>query len=70
MANITYELSPLLRATAVDIHAPVVEPESQRSHAAIAFSGELFPYALIIVASGILVLGLAGIVYICVSWSR
>ncbi|OXU31282.1 hypothetical protein TSAR_011025 [Trichomalopsis sarcophagae] len=70
MSNITYDLSPLLRATAVDIHAPVMEPEPARTHTAVAFSGEVFPYALIIIAFVILVLGIAGIIYICVSWSR
>ncbi|XP_014233945.1 cadherin-99C isoform X2 [Trichogramma pretiosum] len=70
MSNITYDLSPILRATAVDIHAPVMEPEPQRSHTAIAFSGEVFPYALIAIAFVILFLGIAGIIYICVSWSR
>ena len=73
VSQITYTLSPLVRATAVDVHAPVMEPEQQRTHhthTAIAFSGEVFPYALIIIALVILVLGIAGIIYIWVSWSR
>lgn len=70
MSNITYDLSPLVRATAIDIHEPVMEPEPVRTHTAVAFSGEVFPYALIVIAFVILVLGIAGIIYICVSWSR
>ncbi|XP_058794818.1 cadherin-99C isoform X2 [Phymastichus coffea] len=70
MSNITYDLSPLVRATVVDVHAPIMEPEPARTHTAIAFSGEVFPYALIVIAFVILVLGIAGIIYICVSWSR
>jgi protocadherin-15 len=37
---------------------------------AIAVSWEVFPYALIVIACIILVLGIVGIIYICISWSR
>ncbi|XP_053978004.1 cadherin-99C isoform X1 [Hylaeus volcanicus] len=70
MTNITFDVSTLVRATAIDIHAPVIPPEPVRTQTAIAFSGEVFPYALIIIACVILILGIAGIIYICVSWSR
>ncbi|XP_006563686.2 cadherin-99C isoform X2 [Apis mellifera] len=70
MSNITFDVSTLVRANAIDIHAPVMPPEPIRTQTAIAFSGEVFPYALIIIACVILILGVAGIVYICVSWSR
>lgn len=70
MSNITFDVSTLVRANAIDIHAPVMPAESVRTQTAIAFSGEVFPYALIIIACVILILGIAGIVYICVSWSR
>lgn len=70
MSNITYDVSPLIRATAIEIHAPVMPSEPVRTQTAVAFSGEVFPYALIIIACIILVLGIAGIIYICVSWSR
>ncbi|XP_014216092.1 cadherin-99C [Copidosoma floridanum] len=71
MTNVTEGLAGLVRAaTALEVHAPVVEPELVRSHTAVAFSVEVFPYALILIACVILVLGIAGIIYICVSWSR
>lgn len=70
MSNITFDVSTLVRANAIDIHAPVMPPEPIRTQTAIAFSGEVFPYALIIIACVILILGVAGIIYICVSWSR
>ncbi|XP_076678617.1 cadherin 99C isoform X2 [Andrena cerasifolii] len=70
MSNITFDVSTLVRANAIDIHAPVMPPEPVRTQTAIAFSGEVFPYALIIIACVILILGIAGIIYICVSWSR
>ena len=70
MSNITFDVTTLVRANAIDIHAPVMPPEPVRTQTAIAFSGEVFPYALIIIACVILILGIAGIIYICVSWSR
>ncbi|XP_043479198.1 cadherin-99C [Leptopilina heterotoma] len=70
MSNITYDVSPLIRATAIEIHAPVMPSEQVRTQTAVAFSGEVFPYALIIIACIIFVLGIAGIIYICISWSR
>jgi len=70
MSNITFDVSTLVRANAIDIHAPVMPPEPVRTQTAVAFSGEVFPYALIIIACVILILGIAGIIYICVSWSK
>ncbi|XP_032667356.1 cadherin-99C isoform X2 [Odontomachus brunneus] len=70
MSNITFDVSTLIRANAINIHAPVMTPEPVRTQTAVAFSGEVFPYALIIIACVILILGIAGIIYICVSWSK
>lgn len=71
MSNITEGLAGIVQtATATDVHAPVTDPEPMRAHTAVTFSGEVFPYALILIACVILVLGIAGIIYICVSWSR
>lgn len=70
MSNITFDVSTAVRANAIDIHAPVMTPEPVRTQTAIAFSGEVFPYALIIIACVILILGIAGIIYICISWSK
>lgn len=70
MSNITFDVSTLVRANAIDIHAPVMPPEPVRTQTAIAFNAEVFPYALIVIACVILILGVAGIIYICVSWSK
>ncbi|XP_043289461.1 cadherin-99C isoform X2 [Venturia canescens] len=71
MSAITFDVSTQIRANAIDVHEPVVLTEQPvRTQTAIAFSGEVFPYALIIIACLILFLGIAGIIYICVSWSR
>ncbi|KAG8256727.1 hypothetical protein J6590_063040 [Homalodisca vitripennis] len=68
MSNITVEVAATLQASASSIHAPVhVTPVRT---AVVAVQWEVFPYALIIIASLILILGTAGIVYICISWSR
>ncbi|KAG8040868.1 hypothetical protein G9C98_001856 [Cotesia typhae] len=72
MSALIFDVSTAVRANAIDIHAPVTAPEQPTivTPIAVAFSGEVFPYALIIIACVILVLGVAGIIYICISWSR
>ncbi|KAG8223912.1 hypothetical protein J437_LFUL001992 [Ladona fulva] len=67
VSNITFDLSGNLKATASGIHGPLM---ILRTKAAILVSWDVFPYALIVIACIILVLGLVGIIYICVSWSR
>ncbi|XP_071438739.1 cadherin-99C isoform X2 [Hetaerina americana] len=67
ISNITFELSGNLKATASGIHGPLMV---QRTKAAILVSWDVFPYALIVIACIILVLGIVGIMYICVSWTR
>ncbi|XP_034940694.1 cadherin-99C [Chelonus insularis] len=71
MSTLIFDVSTAIRANAIDVHAPVTASEpTVITPIAVAFSGEVFPYALIIIACVILVLGIAGIVYICISWSR
>ncbi|XP_026273024.1 cadherin-99C [Frankliniella occidentalis] len=67
VSNITLDVSANLQATATAIHEPYVVA---RHKTAVAVSWEVFPYALIVIACVILVLGVVGIIYICVSWSR
>lgn len=67
VSNITLDVSAGLQATATAIHEPFVVA---RHKTAVAVSWEVFPYALIVIACVILVLGVVGIIYICVSWSR
>ncbi|KAJ8894246.1 hypothetical protein PR048_006858 [Dryococelus australis] len=61
------QVSSMVHATASHIHPPLVVPKPV---AAVAISWEVFPYALIVIAFIIVVLGLVGIIYICISWSR
>lgn len=38
--------------------------------AAVIINDDVFPYALIAIAIVILILGVIGIIYICISWSK
>ncbi|GLV33593.1 Cadherin 99C [Carabus blaptoides fortunei] len=67
MDNITFAVSGLVQHTAFNIHEPLVV---HKVRTAVTLNGEVFPYALIIIACLIFVLGFAGIVYICISWSK
>lgn len=69
MDNITFDLTGQIKHTAFNIHEPIVVPK-MKTAAIASFNGEVFPYALIIIACIIFVLGIVGIIYICVSWSR
>lgn len=68
-ANITFDASTILQAPVPTIHGPLTTGTPVRT-AFVAVQLEIFPYALIVIAALILVLGTAGIIYICVSWSR
>lgn len=67
-SNLTFLVSGVAQATAKEIHDPV--SPNPRVVTAIAVGSQLFPYALITVACVIFVLGVAGIIYICVSWNK
>lgn len=67
MNNITFDISGLVKHTAFNIHEPLVVHKTRN---AVQLNAEVFPYALIIIACLIFVLGFAGIIYICISWSR
>ncbi|PNF18966.1 hypothetical protein B7P43_G12884 [Cryptotermes secundus] len=67
VSRITVDVTGNLHATASSIHPPLTVP---KIITAIAVSWEVFPYALIVIACIILVLGIVGIIYICISWSR
>lgn len=69
MDNITFDVSGQIKHTAFNIHEPLVVHKIKAASIA-SFSNEVFPYALIIIACLIFVLGTVGIIYICVSWSR
>lgn len=69
VSNITLDVSASLQATATAIHEPFVVTR-HKVVVGQAVSWEVFPYALIVIACVILVLGIVGIIYICVSWSR
>ncbi|XP_030756707.1 cadherin-99C [Sitophilus oryzae] len=69
MDNITFDITAQIKNTAFNIHEPLVLSKIKSASIA-SFNGEVFPYALIIIACIIFVLGSVGIIYICVSWSR
>lgn len=69
VANITAEVTTALGGgTLLPMHQPV-KVRALRT-AVVALDWEVFPYAVILIAGLILVLGTAGIVYICISWHR
>lgn len=70
ISNITHDISVQLHATASDIHAPITVQPVVTKTAIVAVKWEVFPYAMIAIAALVLVLGIAGIIYICISWSR
>ncbi|XP_073993428.1 cadherin 99C isoform X1 [Rhodnius prolixus] len=68
IANVTAELGTEIGGHVAGVHAPLkVRPVRT---AVVAVQWDVFPYAVILIASLILVLGSAGIIYICISWSR
>ncbi|KAL0274963.1 UNVERIFIED_CONTAM: hypothetical protein PYX00_002973 [Menopon gallinae] len=68
MSNITFDVSGNFQVTASMIHEPFVEMKQRTAIAAVSW--DVFPYTIIIIACLILVLGIVGIIYICISWSR
>ncbi|XP_054267666.1 cadherin-99C-like [Macrosteles quadrilineatus] len=68
LTNITEEVSMVLQVPVTTIQAPVTVTPVRT--AVVAVQWEVFPYALIIIAALILILGTTGIIYICISWSR
>jgi len=72
VGNITTTIAEKLSIIASDIHLPLQQQNVvTRTHTAgVTIQWTVFPYTLILMAALILVLGTAGIIYICVSWSR
>ncbi|KAK6626827.1 hypothetical protein RUM44_009304 [Polyplax serrata] len=68
MSNITFDVSGNIQVTASMIHGPLVETKQRTAIAAVTW--DIFPYTIIVIACLILVLGIVGIIYICISWSR
>lgn len=69
MDNITFDITAQIKNTALSIHEPLISPKV-RTVSIASLNGEVFPYALIIIACIIFLFGSVGIIYICVSWSR
>ncbi|KAJ8954941.1 hypothetical protein NQ318_000371 [Aromia moschata] len=69
MDNITFDITGQIKHNAFNIHEPLAI-HKVRSASIASFNGEVFPYALIIIGCIIFVLGIVGIIYICISWSR
>lgn len=67
--NISSEVTSVLGGgTVLPLHPPV-KVRLIRT-AVLALDWEVFPYAVILIAGLILVLGTVGIIYICISWQR
>lgn len=69
MDNITFDVTGQIKHNAFSIHEPLAV-HKVKSASIASFNGEVFPYALIIIGCIIFVLGIVGIIYICISWSR
>ncbi|XP_065211081.1 cadherin-99C isoform X2 [Planococcus citri] len=67
-SNITLDVSGNLHVTASNIHGPlmVITPKI----ATVTVPWEINPYFFIILGAVILISTIAGIIYICISWSR
>uniref|UniRef100_A0A2S2QWG8 Protocadherin-15 n=1 Tax=Sipha flava TaxID=143950 RepID=A0A2S2QWG8_9HEMI len=72
VTNITMAIVDKLSITASDIHSPLQQLNfvTRTQAASVNVQWTVFPYTLILMAALILVLGIAGIIYISVSWSR
>ncbi|XP_061390699.1 cadherin-99C [Musca vetustissima] len=70
-SEIIFAASSKTRATAEGIYAPIeMKQQVHKVKAAIAIDDEVFPYTLIAISIIILILGIIGIIYICISWSK
>lgn len=70
--DINYEASNIARATAQGIFSPVavVDDQIRKTKTAVIIKSDVFPYTLIAIAMLILIFGVFGIVYICISWTN
>lgn len=71
--DINYEASNIARATAQGIFSPIAiggNDQIGKSKAPIILKSDVFPFTLIAIALIILIVGIFGIVYICISWSN
>ncbi|XP_037944037.1 cadherin-99C-like [Teleopsis dalmanni] len=70
-SKLNFEASGIARATAEGIFAPIeIKQQVHKIKSPIAINDEVFPYTLIAVSIIILILGIIGIIYICISWSK
>lgn len=70
--DINYEASTIARATAQGIFSPIAAGDDQikKTKTAVVVKSDVFPYTLIAIALLILIFGIFGIVYICISWTN
>lgn len=69
LVNITLDIATTLQSKSSVVRAPIqVKPVATTS--VVVPQWEVFPYAFIAIAALITVLGVAAIIYICISWSR
>lgn len=73
--DINYEASNIARATAQGIFSPIgigdaADDQIHKTKTPIIVKSDFFPLTLIAIALIILIVGIFGIVYICISWSN
>lgn len=70
--DINYEASNIARATAQGIFSPIAMADDQirQTITPIIVKSDVFPYTLIAIALVILIVGVFGIIYICISWTN
>lgn len=67
LSDLSESLAATLQVAVFNIHSPLQVMSVRTTFVA---QWEVFPFALVAIAALIMVLGIAGIIYICVSWSR
>ncbi|XP_059470524.1 cadherin-99C isoform X3 [Neocloeon triangulifer] len=69
-ASLKLAVSAALQATASEVREPLEQPKPKVVAATAPASWDAFPYAMVAIACIVLVLGVVGIAYLCVSWHR
>ena len=69
-ATLKLAVSAALQATASEVREPLEQPKPKVVAAAAPNTWDAFPYAMVAIACIVLVLGIVGIAYLCVSWHR
>lgn len=71
-AQLNFEASAATRSKAEGVYSPIDVKQNTilKTKAGVLLDEDIFPFVLITVSSIIIILGMLGIIYICISWSR